>query len=578
VSIYGGTLDAVTVDPATGRPAPGVAVYAFDAATAGTLLGSVLSDNGGGFVLDLPAVTADRVWVSTSTTGARFPVLAQDALDRRALASDVAASLATKANAATVAAQTTRLDGLDTTVAAKANTADVSTALAAKLDTTTAAASYAPRSTTTKVEGTVGLLTTLSEAQASTGLQVIGDSTGNAPDEWVYLTGQWLAARYPAYTVRHRLWDDSTQGYAAPTTIQSGPNGERRAVFTGVRSMAHPGDGTAVSGDLDLRVKVAADDWTSAVASAQTLVARFGASAALRSFRFQINGAGGNVGKLVFDWYAGGALQGAALSSVPVPGTDGQPMWVRVTLDVDNGSAQHVVTFYTSTDGVAWTQLGTATTRAGVTSLDPGTGQDYEIGARSTNAEPLFGSVYEVEVRNGLVGPSVCPRLPEFWRRLDTSVTITGSPVLTIVNGSNSGSGMSYFGDSVRLPKMTPNYGQALFFLSTGHNEGYTHGTALLSSMGALLATVKGRLSHAPAVLLTQNPRTAPAGELREHAARRGEYLAWAKVNGVGCIDTYGAFLADGRPIAGTLVNADGIHPTAAGSQVWRDAVTAALT
>lgn len=115
MSIFGGTLDAVTVDPATGLPVPGVTVYAFDDDVAGTLLGSVLSDLGGGFALDLET-ELDTVWVSTSSTGTRYPVTARDALDRKANADDVAASLATKANAATVGALTTRVDTTETRV------------------------------------------------------------------------------------------------------------------------------------------------------------------------------------------------------------------------------------------------------------------------------------------------------------------------------------------------------------------------------------------------------------------------------------------------------------------------------
>ena len=39
------------------------------------------------------------------------------------------------------------------------------------------------------------------------------DSTGNTPDEWVYLLTQWLAARHPTAHVKYKLWDDATQAF-----------------------------------------------------------------------------------------------------------------------------------------------------------------------------------------------------------------------------------------------------------------------------------------------------------------------------------------------------------------------------
>lgn len=57
---------------------------------------------------------------------------------------------------------------------------------------------------------------------------VLGDSTGNETTEWVYLTAQILASRYPTYTVIYHLWDASggaaydTGTSATPVTLQTG--------------------------------------------------------------------------------------------------------------------------------------------------------------------------------------------------------------------------------------------------------------------------------------------------------------------------------------------------------------------
>lgn len=50
----------------------------------------------------------------------------------------------------------------------------------------------------------------------------VGDSTGNEPIEHIYMEAQALAARFPAYTVNYRLWNDTSRTYDAAVTIQTG--------------------------------------------------------------------------------------------------------------------------------------------------------------------------------------------------------------------------------------------------------------------------------------------------------------------------------------------------------------------
>ena len=61
--------------------------------------------------------------------------------------------------------------------------------------------------------------------QSDVRVMVVGDSTGNGADEWVYLTAQWLATQCPAHTIKYRLWgsgDGSTQVWGSHSTIQTG--------------------------------------------------------------------------------------------------------------------------------------------------------------------------------------------------------------------------------------------------------------------------------------------------------------------------------------------------------------------
>lgn len=68
-------------------------------------------------------------------------------------------------------------------------------------------------------------------------LTVLGDSTGNEPHEWVYRLAVWLGEKFPAYTVSYRLWDHSTQAYAAAVVLQTGTGARTLTVY----NVSYPG-------------------------------------------------------------------------------------------------------------------------------------------------------------------------------------------------------------------------------------------------------------------------------------------------------------------------------------------------
>lgn len=51
---------------------------------------------------------------------------------------------------------------------------------------------------------------------------VIGDSTGDATTEWVYLFAEWLATEYTTHSVSYRLWNDTSDEYDAADSISAG--------------------------------------------------------------------------------------------------------------------------------------------------------------------------------------------------------------------------------------------------------------------------------------------------------------------------------------------------------------------
>lgn len=70
---------------------------------------------------------------------------------------------------------------------------------------------------------TRNLMTRLTRNVSDATWLVVGDSTGNETTEWVYLTAQWLASRFPAYTVNYYLWDTvGDAAYASAVTVQTG--------------------------------------------------------------------------------------------------------------------------------------------------------------------------------------------------------------------------------------------------------------------------------------------------------------------------------------------------------------------
>ncbi|MDV6233164.1 SGNH/GDSL hydrolase family protein [Rhodococcus cercidiphylli] len=57
---------------------------------------------------------------------------------------------------------------------------------------------------------------------------VVGDSTGNAQNEWAFYLAQKFAAHFPNHTVVWALWADSTKNFPAGdrVTVQTGTNGK----------------------------------------------------------------------------------------------------------------------------------------------------------------------------------------------------------------------------------------------------------------------------------------------------------------------------------------------------------------
>jgi lysophospholipase L1-like esterase len=70
------------------------------------------------------------------------------------------------------------------------------------------------------------LLQELGDDASNVNIVVAGDSTGDEPDEWVFLLAQELAPLYPSYGVNYYLWNRRNPGWpSTPWVVQLGAPG-----------------------------------------------------------------------------------------------------------------------------------------------------------------------------------------------------------------------------------------------------------------------------------------------------------------------------------------------------------------
>jgi hypothetical protein len=169
-----------------------------------------------------------------------------------------------------------------------------------------------------------------------------------------------------------------------------------------------------ITGDIDLRSQVALDDWTPSISFGA--ISKFSNNIVSdRSYELAVRPTG--VLRLAFTNSA--VVTREVDSTVAVSFADGSTGWIRATLDVDNGASGNDIKFFTSDDGVTWTQLGSTVTAAGVTSLQVST-TNVDIGRRLGNATfNAPATVYRAQILNGIDGTPVLD--------VDTSVISTGA-------------------------------------------------------------------------------------------------------------------------------------------------------
>jgi len=182
----------------------------------------------------------------------------------------------------------------------------------------------------------------------------------------------------------------------------------------------------SITGDIDIRVRVAPDDWTFAVF--QTFVAKW-SSAPNFSFIF---GANTITGLLAFYISADGIGNAAVFSDVLHGFADGSPGWLRVTRAQFSGETK----FFESSDGVVWTQLGASKILSAGSAISDGTAV-LEVGSQSSGTINLWsGKLYYAEVRNGIDGTVVAKFDPANDAQAGSASFTSATGEVWTINGS----------------------------------------------------------------------------------------------------------------------------------------------
>lgn len=148
-----------------------------------------------------------------------------------------------------------------------------------------------------------------------------------------------------------------------------------------------------VSGDFDLRAKLTLPDWTPG--SNMAIAAKWNSSST-RSWRLMISSSGMQFSYTRF----GGSIISTTTRLTGL--TDGTTGWVRITRVRSTG----VTTYYSSTDGSTWTNLGSTTADAGGGFFD--SNGNLTIGAQEEFTTTMFnGKIHYFELRDAVDGTVV---------------------------------------------------------------------------------------------------------------------------------------------------------------------------
>jgi hypothetical protein len=318
-----------------------------------------------------------------------------------------------------------------------------------------------------------------------------------------------------------------------------------------------------ITGDIDLRCKVALDDWTPSTEN--DLIAKE-VTSTTRAYRFYVLPSG-VLGILVS---FNGTDQITAQSSVATGITDGSTKWVRATRVASTG----LVRFFLSDDGTSWTQLGTdqSTTAGSIFNSS----SSLNIGSRWAGASfQLKGTVYRAQIRNGIAGTVVFDANFEGVSQYATSVVESSANAAVVT--LNTTYRPEKFGDgawSLELtrgpipaddgralsnprPAVIPGQTYTASALIDGYTNGGSIGLYFYNSLGNGVGQVNGSYVPAGVTALSTISMVAPPT-----SASAGLIIATNSTTGATRFDNMGIWAGAGGDWALPGVPITGINPT----------------
>jgi len=312
-----------------------------------------------------------------------------------------------------------------------------------------------------------------------------------------------------------------------------------------------------ILGDFDLRAKVALDDWTPATNA--MLVAKWDVDVVNEnSYRLFV----GATGKLRIQLSGDGTNIVTVDSTVAVGFTNGTVHWVKVTVDVDNGSGGKDIKFWTSDDNVTYTQLGTTVVDAGTTAIYA-SNVDLYIGVESPTSvnNITIGKLYQAQVYDGIDGTLVFDA--DFTAEAEgtTSFTESSAQGATVTVNSTGGWLAQIVGSTSILFDGDDNYLKATAFTLNQPTTVYFLGRQVTWSNAAVF--YGGDTAVTPrSFQISSTPRVAA----HNGGTNTSHLTTWA-------VDTYAVFsVVFDSTTAITLQlnnNASVIDTTSLGSNAW---------
>lgn len=176
---------------------------------------------------------------------------------------------------------------------------------------------------------------------------------------------------------------------------------------TGTGAIFNDSAALSVTGDAEFIFRASSSEMSSSLGV-------FGKDngATQRSYAIRFN-AGWNSTISIYWWPTGaGASEIGATSTAATGFAAYSTKWIRVTMDVNNGSGGYDVKFYTSSDDtnddtlVTWTQLGSTVTGGSPTSFFDST-SSLGVGLGINGQAAFSGIIYRAIIKNGLAGSKV---------------------------------------------------------------------------------------------------------------------------------------------------------------------------